>query len=68
MVRHGVDLHDFLLFVVDDACHVFVEFGLVLFRDEGLSSFYGKHDVYVDLGVGVRHITLSTFQDLLSRS
>ena len=33
----------------------------MLFRDEGLSSFYGKHDVYVELGVGVRHITLWSY-------
>ena len=55
MVRHRVNLHYLLFFVVNDAGDVLVEFCLVLFGDERLSSFYGKHDVYVDFGVGVRH-------------
>ena len=32
-----------------------MEFCLVLFRAERLSSLHGKHDVDVDFGVGVRH-------------
>ena len=56
MVRHRINLNHLLLFVGDDAGDVFVDLGFVLFGDEGLSSFDGKDDVYVELCVGVSHL------------
>ena len=55
MIGHGIDLNEGLFFVVDDAHDVAMEFGFVLFGDEGLSTFDSEDDVYVDLCVGVGH-------------
>ena len=59
MIRHGIDLNQFLPFVGDDASYVLVEFGFVFFRNKRLSSFDGKDDVYVELGVCVCHLYFS---------
>ena len=55
MIGHGIDLEDGLFFVSDDAHDIPVELGFVLFWDEGLSTFNGEDDVYVDLRIGVGH-------------
>ena len=55
MIGHGIDLDDGLFFLSDDAHDITVELGFVLFRDEGLSTFNGEDDVYVDLCIGVGH-------------
>ena len=51
MIWHRIDLNDGLIFAIDYAGNVFVEFIFVLFWDKGLSSFDGKNDVNVELGV-----------------
>ena len=55
MIGHGIDLDDGLFFLSDNAHDITVEFGFVLFRNEGLSPFNGEDDVYVDLCIGVGH-------------
>ena len=55
VVWHGIYLDYFLLFIGDNTGDVPMEFGFVFFRDERLPTFDGKNDMYVDLGVGVRH-------------
>ena len=59
MVRHRIDLNQFLLFVGNNTGYIFVKFGFVFFGDKRLSSFDGKDDVYVELGVCVCHLYLS---------
>ena len=55
VIGHRVDLDDLLFPVGDDAGDISVEFGFVLFWDEGLSRFDGKDDMYVELGIGICH-------------
>ncbi len=52
-------LNHLLLLVGDDAGNVFVELSFMLFRNKRLASFDEKNDVYVELGVGVRHSCFS---------
>ena len=59
MIRHRIDLNDFLVFAGDDTGDVFVELVFVFFEDKRLSSFDGKDDVYVELGIGVCHLYFS---------
>ena len=59
MIRHGIDLNDGLIFAVDDAGDIFVEFIFVWFWDRGLSSFDSENDVNVELGVCVCHLYFS---------
>ena len=59
MVRHRIDLNDFLVFAGDDTGDVFMELGFVLFWNKGLPPFDGKDDVYVELGIGVCHLYFS---------
>ena len=55
MIGHRIDLNDGLIFAVDDAGDIFVDFIFVLFWNKGLSSFDGENDVNVELGIGVSH-------------
>ena len=56
MVRHIVDGNQFLFLTGDDAGDVLLEFIVVFRLDEVLSAFDSKHDVNVDLRVGVGHL------------
>ena len=51
--------YDGLIFAVDDAGNISVEFIFVLFWDKGLSSFDSENDVNVELGIGISHDVLS---------
>ena len=55
MIGHGIDLDNGLFFLSDDAHDIPVEFGFVLFWDEGLSAFNGEDNVYVNLRIGIGH-------------
>ena len=55
MIGHRVDLNDLLFPVCDDAGDISMEFGFMLFWDEGLSRFDSKDDVNVELRVGICH-------------
>jgi hypothetical protein len=55
MVRHVIDGDQFLFLTGDDASDVFLEFVVVFGFDEILPAFDGKHDMDVNLGVGVGH-------------
>ena len=55
MIRHRIDLNDGLIFAVDYAGNISVEFIFVGFWDKGLSSFDSEDDVNVELGVGISH-------------
>ena len=48
MFGHRLDLNGLVFPVCDDAGSISVEFGFVLFWDEGLSRFGGKDDMYVE--------------------
>src|ERR1039458_3659936 len=55
MIRHVVDRNQLLPLVGKDAGDVFLQFVIVLRRNEILPALHGEHDVNVDLGVGVGH-------------
>ena len=55
MIGHRIDLNDGLIFAVDYAGNISVEFIFVLFWDNGLSSFDSENDVNVELGIGISH-------------
>jgi hypothetical protein len=49
MVRNAVNDDGFLVFVFDDARHIFKNLLAPRFLQEVLSAFYGKNVLYVDL-------------------
>ncbi len=55
MVRHIVDRQELLILSRNNSSDVFLQLVVVFGWDEVLSAFDGKHDLDVDLGVGVRH-------------
>ena len=63
MVGHLIDLNYRLFFLCYNAHDVSVEFGFVFFWNKVLSTFDGKDDMYVDLGIGVGHIFLTCYTD-----
>ena|SRR2546421_833538 len=55
VIRHVVDGDQFVLLIRHDSCDVSLKI-VVMFRiDKVLPTFDGKHDLYVDLRVGVSH-------------
>ena len=56
VVGHAVDGQELLPAFPDDAGNILMEFLLVLFLDEILSTFDGKDNLEVDLRVSIRHV------------
>ena len=55
MVRHIVYGDQFLFLCGDDAGDVFLQFVVMLWQDEVLPPFNGKHDLDVNLRIGIGH-------------
>ena len=56
VIRQVVYGDEFSLLTGDDAGNVFLQFVVVLRQNEILSAFNGKHDVELDLGVGLGQV------------
>ena len=55
MVRHVVYRNQLVPLRGNDAGDVFLEFVVVFRCDEALPAFHGKHDMDVNLRIGIRH-------------
>jgi hypothetical protein len=55
VIRQVVYCNQLLLLRGDDACDLFLKLVVVFRLDKALPAFDGKHDVNVDLRVGIGH-------------
>jgi len=63
MIRHTINCEHFLAFVLNNASDIFMEFLFVFFTNEVLSPRHCKNNVYVDLCICVRHVSLTCRSD-----